>query len=277
MSAATPPLYVQGGNVGAVGQDYILPAICPNANGEVAIVMTRCSPSIVADFILVARRAGDAPGTMRPPVKLAGSIGTQYGGTSNRWGDYFGLQADPIDDRTFWGVGMVANATGGWVTVINSFRLSVPFSDTPDAISKFEGGTASGTVSSVTTSNNVYYSVSSVSVLRTGQVASAITDFTLPGTTLDLNATIEAKAIPGVTGSCFFWNWTTSTWVYIGSMPLTSTDSTKTFSAGTQYTKYVNAQNKVRVLFRGIYPIKTGQTPLQYQLRIDQVSAGGSN
>jgi hypothetical protein len=122
----------------------------------------------------------------------------------------------------------------------------------------------------------VYYSVGSISVLRTGQVASAITDFTLPGTTLELNATIEAKAISGVTGSCFFWNWTTSTWVYIGSMPLTATDSTKTFSAGTQYSKYVNAQNKVRVLFRGIFPIKTGQTPLQYQLRIDRVSAGGS-
>lgn len=275
--AANPPLYIQGGNVGQTGQHFILPAICANAIGEIALVMTRCSPSIVADFVIAARRPGDPAGTMRTPLKLAGSIGSQYGGSSNRWGDYFGLQTDPIDDRTFWGVGMIANAQGGWQTVINSFRLSVPFTDNADAISMYEGTSASGTVTSILNSDNAYYTVNSKAVLRTGEVASAIADFTLPGATLELSATVEAKAIKNVTGSLFFYNWNTSSWTYIGSTTLGTTDVTKTFGAGLQYTNFVNAQNKVRVMFRGIYPAKVGQTPLKYQLRIDQISLAGAS
>ncbi len=270
------PLFAQGGNVGASGQDFILPAICPNANGEIALVATRCSTSIVADFVIAARRAGDAPGTMRTPIKLAGSIGNQYGGSSNRWGDYFGLQTDPLDDRTFWGVGMIANASGGWTTVINSFRLTVPFTDSPDTIAKFEGGAFAGTVANVVASDNTYFSVNSVSVLRTGQVASAVADFTLPNSTLELNCTVEAKAISGVTGSFFFWDWTTSKYVFVNSSPLTSTDVTKTYSAGLAYTKYVNAQGKVRVLYRGIYPAKVGSNPIAFQLKIDKISLSGA-
>lgn len=276
-TSPNPPIYVQGGNVGQPGQDFILPAICANAIGEVAIVMTRCSPSIVADFVIAARRANDTAGTMRAPVRLATSIGSSYGGPSNRWGDYFGLQADPVDDRTFWGVGMVANASGGWQTVINSFRLTVPFTAAATAVAKYEGGATSGTVTAIQTSNNVAYTIASVPVLRTGEVASAIVDFTLPSATQELNVSVESRAIVGVTGSLHFWDWTKSAWVFAGSTPLTATDSIKTYSAGMNYSKYTNAQNKVRVLVRAIYPTQVGRVPLKHTFRIDHVSAAGSN
>jgi len=276
-TTATPPIYVQGGNVGQSGQHFILPAIAANAAGEVAIVMTRCSPTIVADFVIAARRANDPAGTMRAPVRLATSIGSSYGGSNNRWGDYFGLQADPVDDTTFWGVGMIANASGGWQTVINSIRLTVPFSDTPDTVTKYEGGTTTGTVAAIQTSNNVAYTISSTPILRTGEVASAIVDFTLPGATQELSASVEARAIKGVTGSLFFWDWTTSKWVHAGANPLGATDTVATYNAGLNYTKYVNAQNKVRVLVRAIYPAKVGSSALKYIFRIDHVGVTGAN
>lgn len=271
------PSYSQGGNIGVAGQDYILPAICPNGGGEIAVVSTRCSSSIVADFVINARRSGDAAGTMRPAVRLAGSIGSQYGGSSNRWGDYFGLQVDPNDDRTFWGVGMIANSGGGWITTINSFRLTTPFSDTPDSIARFEGASSSGTVTNVLNSDNSYFNVNSVSVLRTGHVASAVAEFTLPGSTFELNATVEARAISGVTGSLFFYDWTTSQYVFVNSSPLTGADSTKTYGAGVNYSKYINSQGKVRILYRGVYPARVGSSPLAFQLKIDKISLGGSN
>lgn len=271
------PTLTQSGNIGNGSQDHWMPAIASNSIGEIAVVMSRCSPSIVADFVIAARRPGDPLGSMRAPVKLAGSTGASYGGASNRWGDYFGIQPDPVDDRTFWGVGMVANASNGWVTVIEQFRLSTPFTVQPTSVAFFEGLSSSGTVTQIKNSDNTTFNVTSKFVQRTGQVASAKVEFTLPGSTFELNATYEARAATNVTGSLFLWNNSTSKWVYFGSNPLGLTDVVKTFAIGNTYNQYVDGTRKVKALIRAILPERIGSSTPTFILKIDQVKLAGSN
>ncbi|MEQ1821090.1 MAG: hypothetical protein ABL949_01125 [Fimbriimonadaceae bacterium] len=276
LSSSSPSL-TQSGQVGTGTADHWMPAICSNNQGEIAVVMSRCSPSIVADFVIAARRPTDPLGTMRAPVKLTGSVGTSYGGASNRWGDYFGIQPDPTDDRTFWGVGMVANASAGWVTVIEQFRLSTPFEVGPGTVSMFEGLSSSGTVTNIKTSDNKTFNVTSKFVQRTGQVASAQTEFTLPGSTFELAATFEAKAVANVTGSLFLWNNATSKWVYFGSTPLGIADTVKTINIGSTFSQYVSSTRKVKALIRAILPERIGSSTPTFILKIDQVKLTGSN
>lgn len=276
-NSGSNPTLTQSGNIGNGSQDHWMPAIASNAIGEIAVVMSRCSPSVVADFVIAARRPGDPLGTMRAPVKLTGSIGASYGGASNRWGDYFGIQTDPNDDRTFWGVGMVANASAGWLTVIEQFRLSNPFEVQPGAVSMFEGLSSSGGLTQIKTSDNTTFNVTSRFVQRTGQVASARIDFTVPGSTFELTTTLEARAAANVTGSLFLWNNSTSKWVYFGSNPLGISDTVKSFAVGSTFNQYIDGTRKVKALFRAIAPERIGASTPAFILKIDLAKLTGSN
>ncbi|MEQ1935965.1 MAG: hypothetical protein ABL962_19085, partial [Fimbriimonadaceae bacterium] len=182
-----------------------------------------------------------------------------------------------VEDRTFWGVGMVANASNGWVTVIEQFRLSTPFTVQPTSVALFEGLSSSGTVTQIKNSDNTTFNVTSKFVQRTGQVASAKVEFTLPGSTFELNATYEARAATNVTGSLFLWNNSTSKWVYFGSNPLGLTDVVKTFAIGNTYNQYVDGTRKVKALIRAILPERIGSSTPTFILKIDQVKLAGSN
>lgn len=65
-----------------------------------------------------ARAAGDALGSL-PQGEQTMTAGTVSQIGSNRWGDYSGLNVDPVDDCTFWLTGMHDNG----LTTIGSFRL----------------------------------------------------------------------------------------------------------------------------------------------------------
>jgi hypothetical protein len=42
--------------------------------------------------------------------------------SSGRWGDYYQMTVDPVDDCTFWFVGMY-RPSGGWQTRIQDFKF----------------------------------------------------------------------------------------------------------------------------------------------------------
>jgi len=276
-SGQTPALR-QAGNVGlGGGQHSFMPAIGVNSLGEIAIVYTRSSSSICADFVASARRPSDPLGGMGSPIMLSSSVGSIYGGSSNRWGDYFGCQVDPVDDKTFWGIGMIANASGGWQTIVQSFKVTTPVSAQPTGISKLEGGTTTGSLSSILASDGLYYTLRSVPIARTGEVSSAIVTFTAPSTNMaTLGFTFESAAATNVTASYFIWNWTTSTWTYVGATPQTSTDKVWSFNVGGPYSNYINASKQVKILLRSIMPYNPVRNAIPYTFKIDQVKLTGS-
>lgn len=129
---------VQSGNVdGGPGVHTYFPAIYSNALGEVAMVVGASSSSERISVNATGRLPGDPAGTMAPLTML--KLSERDGG--GRWGDYYDIAVDPVDDRTFWVIGEYVFA-GGWHNWIASFTVSDvvgPFA-TPDSVEFLLGG-----------------------------------------------------------------------------------------------------------------------------------------
>ena len=84
---------------------------------------------------MFARLASDPPNTTRAVVPLRPGVASyeiKFGGSRNRWGDYWGLAIDPSDDRTFWTFGQYSTLNpfyssgtdqGGWATTAIGYKL----------------------------------------------------------------------------------------------------------------------------------------------------------
>ncbi len=275
-ASGTPTLRQAGTVAAGTGTHQFMPAIGINSLGDMAMVFTRCSSAICADYVTSYRRANDPLGTMRAPVLLTTSVGTIYGGASNRWGDYFGCQVDPSDDTTFWGIGMVANASGGWQTVVNSFRVTTPFTGSVTGVAKYEGKSSYGTLTQILNSDNAYFGIGSIPVNRTGEVASAIVNLTVPSASpATVKVDFESSAATYVSATYFVWDWTTSTWTYINATPQTSADKVTTITIPTPYSKYINSGKQMKILLRSIMPYSTTHSAVPYTFKIDQVKISG--
>ena len=78
------------------------------------------APTKFATLGYTGRTASDALGVMTlGENEVAAGTAAE---TSGRWGDYYQMTVDPVDDCTFWFVGMYRPA-GGWQTRIADFRF----------------------------------------------------------------------------------------------------------------------------------------------------------
>ncbi len=271
-TSGNQPTNTQTGEiVGSSGSDTHMPAIAINQRNDIGIVYSRSSAAITSDLLFASRRANDPPGTVGPSSTIkVGSGNYPYG----RWGDYFGACIDPIDLNLFWVYGMVVEGSN-WNTYFQSFRVSQPADSVVTGVSMVEGKLPSGNLTSILSSNNSYFSVTSLPLLRTGEVCSAQITSTVLANPQSLKIKFEARAAAGITGSVFAWNYTTSAWDYAGSTPLTATDAVKTISLPTPYSKYMSNTRQIKILVRGINPYRAGVTTLPFTLRIDHAIING--
>lgn len=111
VSPTQPTIVRQDRIYGAPGYDYFYPAAQINRDKDLIISVGRSSssPAIFAQALIVGWRANTAQPT--DSVTVRNGTGTYVGG---RWGDYFGVGLDPIDNRTVWTVGQAALSTGSW-------------------------------------------------------------------------------------------------------------------------------------------------------------------
>ncbi len=78
------------------------------------------SPTVFASLRYTGRTAGDPLGVMSlAETTVAAGAAVE---TSGRWGDYYQMTVDPVDDCTFWFVGMY-RPSGGWQTRIQDFKF----------------------------------------------------------------------------------------------------------------------------------------------------------
>ncbi len=146
-----------------------------------------------------------------------------------------------------------------------------------ESASTMMGQYMGGDVTALEDSDNSYYSVRSQTMARIGEYAGVEMTFDNPsGKSNSLNATIEAIATGGtrITGSVFFWNYSTNTWDFIRSYNVPSGGND---AAVTRITRngdnYVSGSNKVKILFRTHEPIRTyWGFPSRHTLRIDKVT-----
>jgi hypothetical protein len=110
-------------DLSAVGANLLYPALRPNGNGDLVIVYGESGVTVEPETVVVARAAD---GTFTQPVVIAQSASPYRG---NRYGDYFGAAADPVDPATVW----VAGESGtdiagghGWSTYVASAAVTPP-------------------------------------------------------------------------------------------------------------------------------------------------------
>ncbi|MCA9103484.1 MAG: hypothetical protein KDA63_20160, partial [Planctomycetales bacterium] len=116
------PTFLEAGNVDA-GADVhtFFPAIYSTQFGEVGMVVGASSASTRVSVNVTGRLPADPPGTMGALTQVKLSTAD----TNGRWGDYYDIAVDPVDDETFWVIGEYST-NGGWATWISSFRITPP-------------------------------------------------------------------------------------------------------------------------------------------------------
>lgn len=99
-ASGSNPSLVQSGTINpGAGQYSWFPDIGVSDDGDIVIT---CSRSSSADYPFISRfvhKAGDPAGTVRTESRLKESDSFHTGG---RWGDYSGLDEDPVDPGVFW-------------------------------------------------------------------------------------------------------------------------------------------------------------------------------
>jgi hypothetical protein len=183
--ASGSPTLAQSGQINPpAGHVYSFPAIQIDKKGGIGMTFSMIGNSTPGKVMASGRRPSDPPGTMGNPVVLENSLAATYNGFSNRWGDYFDLELDPIDQSTFWAVGMGAGTNGRWQTFIKGFKISLPDSELtpvlPSGVTTVAGTLMSGNKTSLYTPDLVTLDIQSAAVAGLGQVAGFNSVYTIP-------------------------------------------------------------------------------------------------
>jgi PKD repeat protein len=102
---------------------HLMGTIAMDKFGNMALGYNVTKTSVPTKFATLGytgRTAADAAGVMslgENEVAVGSAVET-----SGRWGDYYQMTVDPVDDCTFWFVGMY-RPTGGWQTRIQDFKF----------------------------------------------------------------------------------------------------------------------------------------------------------
>ncbi|MDX2066013.1 MAG: hypothetical protein SFX74_09750 [Fimbriimonadaceae bacterium] len=275
LSGSQPTLRQSGDIVGAAGEHTHMPAINMNSRNEVSVVYSRTSNAATADLVYAARRANDPLGTVgRPNIIARSTIAYPF----YRWGDYFGLAIDPVDDRTFWGYGMVASGTA-WTTFVQSWRIpsngegAVPYNATSANVFANQGTFVSGTATSLHAVDNNIYRANSLRVNGLGQVTALEANYTTavrPTTAQYLGVNVRASGPSTSTTQVYLWNYTTGRYDLIRSYA-TGTSTQRTDVAEAIAGRYVSSTGAARVMVRVLDPVKIGQMPRTFTLGADQI------
>ncbi|MCC7229878.1 MAG: hypothetical protein IT203_05755, partial [Fimbriimonadaceae bacterium] len=296
--ASGSPSLRQSGNILLSGTNSHMPAVNTNAAGDISVIYSRNNASTNPEVCQSSRLAVDALGTIGAPQVLATSTGNYGSAGGNRWGDYFGCEIDPVDNLTFWGIGMAAGAGGQWQTHINKWTVSSGAGATlvsPVAIATTQGNFVVGDLAAVTNSDNNRYSIQSVLIdkfgvptsnanLATAMVATAQVDFDLDmsqGTLDDLKVSVETNVSKvGASGQVFAYNWFSGTYVSIASFAISTSDKKALISVKkTQLSSFVDGTGNMRLLIRSISSVKAGRPgvlPPPFQFNIDQIGLSPS-
>ncbi len=108
---------------GDASTHHLVGSIATDNKGNIALgynVTRTTAPITYASLGYTGRKAADPAGVMTQGENLL-AAGTAAE-TSGRWGDYYAMAVDPVDDCTFWVVGMYRPASS-WNTRIANFKF----------------------------------------------------------------------------------------------------------------------------------------------------------
>ena len=172
---ASPTIYQHG--TYAPDSDYRwMASAAMDKEGNLAIGYSKSSAAMYPGIFYTGREAGDALGTLRAEQMILAGSGSQLPGDpgSNRWGDYSSIEADPVDDCTFWYTSqyLPSNGTFNWRTRIASFKFDncVPFNSKTNTITTITAHTPNPSFTGQAYSVSVNVAPASGSTIPAGSV-----------------------------------------------------------------------------------------------------------
>jgi len=111
-----------GDIVTSSGVHNFFPAIGVNQHGDIALVMAMASQNDNPSIQVTGRTSQDPTGTMGALHETA----TGTAGADGRYGDYYDMTVDPVDDTTFWYVGEYSTNGLGWQCHVGRFTITEP-------------------------------------------------------------------------------------------------------------------------------------------------------
>jgi hypothetical protein len=121
LEAATGTL-TQQGVFGAKKLNYFYPAVMPDNSGNMLMVFSRSGPAEFGSVYFTGRKATDPLGTLLGSFLLKAGTANYNNVVNglNRWGDYAGIAADPVNGQLIWFYSLFAAATTNWATWVGS-------------------------------------------------------------------------------------------------------------------------------------------------------------
>ena len=113
---------------GSDGCWYFYPSVASDVGNNLVMVFGRSCSDEYAGIRFTTRSTSDA--SLAPSVALKDGEGSYVvpvgiGEQTNRWGDFFGAQADPADPRRIWIVGQYAAGRDTWGTWVGQTEVAV--------------------------------------------------------------------------------------------------------------------------------------------------------
>ncbi|HKB85292.1 MAG TPA: hypothetical protein VKD08_03910, partial [Ignavibacteriaceae bacterium] len=113
---------------GETGYWHFYPAVDVDQDGNVAVTYSRSGDTEYIGAYFTTRLAGDPAGFSGSVVLKAGEANyvKDFGGGRNRWGDYMGIQLDPVDQNNFWIFSEYAKSPANtWATRVGEIRAAL--------------------------------------------------------------------------------------------------------------------------------------------------------
>jgi hypothetical protein len=237
---------------GDTSTHHLMGAAATDKMGNIGMsynVTKTTSPTVFASLRYTGRLVTDALGVMtQGENEIATGTAVE---TSGRWGDYYQTVVDPVDDCTFWTIGMY-RPSGSWATRARDFKFSNCGGTTPTTYSisgqvttstgvGISGVTISTGSTSTTTDTNGNYALSNLAAgsytltpSRSGYTFSptsrsvSITSANVTGQNFTGTATVTTYAVSGTI--------TTSTGTAISGVSVSNGSSTTTTNSSGVYT-----------------------------------------
>ncbi len=282
--ASGSPTLTQSGQLDPpTNYSYSFPAINLNPVGDLAMTFSRISPIDGYKVMATGRKPTDAKGAMGTPTVLETGLKTTYdfGKFSDRWGDYFDVEVDPKDNRTFWAIGEATAANGNWQTFVKSFAISVG-EDTATVVNAqsatpFTGTLRSGTNVSLFAADANSYNLRSQAIAGIGQSAGVQATFKspiLPGTQTGQIGTLKAVyagtgPVNGTT-TLFLKNVSTGQLDPVATFP--ASDANREFNLSTVASTYVGTDGSIVATLRTVLPPRNGRTAVAFDVSYNRLA-----
>jgi len=198
----------QSGNLSSPTQDYHMVALTQNWQGDTSAIFTGSSATITADIVRASRTFWDAAGTMGAPVVLESSAGNNY--TSFRWGDYFGIDVDPTDDNTFWGIGMGVASNNNWRTSVFSWVVTPPLDLNAVTVSPTQVVGGNNVTGTVTLNHVAPPGGAQVTLVSSDPSVVVPASVTVLGNNTSVNFNITTNAVTAITQATITATWMTT-------------------------------------------------------------------